>query len=252
MSYTVAIVAPPIPARDAEAWDVLDGIIDQQGPVLAVFRTLHDRLTARFPCLCSLPDDQVDDGVWSDGPLWNNFGHRAAVLGFDYRRADVVLPFLIEAATSLDLAVFDWATNQIHRPGGLKSLTLTVEDKPVLRGPTLEQVLTAVDALTPRGGPGFLILEVPGENFVQAAGGNGAYTAEWRESSGGQSRHWVAGVPGQPSKEDIAIPTNGLQVTIKENERLDAADVKLILTAFAECKGRPAKFVWRDITERFA
>jgi hypothetical protein len=34
----------------------------------------NDRLTARYPCICSLSDERVDDeGVWSDGPLWNKF-----------------------------------------------------------------------------------------------------------------------------------------------------------------------------------
>jgi hypothetical protein len=252
MSYTVAVVAPPIPADDAEAWQELDALIDQHGPVPGVFRTFHDRLTARYPCLCSLPDDKVDDGVWSDGPLWNNFGRRAAVLGMVYSRVDEVLQYLIESATSLDLAVFDWTTNLVHRPGGLKGMTLTVEEKPVLRAPTMEQVHAAVDSLTPDGGPGFLILDGSCEDYAQVAGGDGAYTAEWREYSSAQFQHWVAGLPGRPSTRDIAIPTNGFQVTVKENERLDAAEVKLILTAFAEGKGRPARFAWRNVTERFA
>jgi len=32
------------------------------------------------------PEEDVDDGVWSAGPLWNNFGHRAAVLGMVFPR----------------------------------------------------------------------------------------------------------------------------------------------------------------------
>jgi hypothetical protein len=145
MSYTVAVVAPPISALDAEARAALDALIDQLGPAPAVFQTLHDGLTARYPCLSSLPDDQIDDGVWSDGPLWNNFGPRAAVLGISYSRVDEVLPFLIES-----------------------------------------------------------------------------------------------------------IPANGFEVTVKENERLGAADVKMILTAFADRERRPNAFAWRDVTERFA
>lgn len=50
----------------------------------------------------------------------------------------------------------------------------------------------------------------------------------------------------------IGIPTNGFQLTVKENERLTAADVKRILAAFAEGSGRPAEYAWRDVTERFA
>ncbi len=116
MSYNVAIVVPPVPASDAEAWAVVGGLIEQQGPRPAVFQELHDRLTARYPCMCAVPEDEIDDNVWSDGPLINDFGHRAAVLGISYSRVDEVLPFLVETANALGLVVFDWATQTIHRP----------------------------------------------------------------------------------------------------------------------------------------
>jgi hypothetical protein len=115
MSYNVAIVLAPVPASDTEAWATVDRIIEEQGPRPAVFQELHDRLTARYPCMCSVPDDQIDDTVWSDGPLINNFLHRAAVLGMSYSRVDEVLPFLIESANDLGLVVFDWGTGTIYR-----------------------------------------------------------------------------------------------------------------------------------------
>jgi hypothetical protein len=117
MSYNVAIVVPPVPAEDRAAWSEVDELIEQQGPRPAVFLQLHDRLTARYPCMCAVPDDRIDDTVWSDGPLLNNFGHRAAVLGISHPRVDEVLPFLIETANALGLVVFDWATGMIHRAG---------------------------------------------------------------------------------------------------------------------------------------
>ncbi len=82
----------------------------------AEFRELHGRLTARYPCICNLPDDEIDNGAWSDGPLINNFGHRAAVLGIAYPSVAEVLPFLVETANALRMVVFDWATNTIYRP----------------------------------------------------------------------------------------------------------------------------------------
>ena len=115
MSYNVAVVIPPIPANDTAAWAAVNGLIDQQGSRPTVFQELHDRLTAKYPCMCSVPDDQIDDTVWSDGPLINNFGHRAAVLGLSYSRVEEVLPFLVETANALGLAVFDWATETIYR-----------------------------------------------------------------------------------------------------------------------------------------
>jgi hypothetical protein len=116
MSYNVAICTPPVAADDQAAWESVDTLIGATGAVPPVFRELHDRLIARYPCICTLPDDEVDDGVWSDGPLWNNFGHRAAVLGMSYSRVETALPFLVETANALGLVVFDWGGPSIYRP----------------------------------------------------------------------------------------------------------------------------------------
>lgn len=118
MSYNVAICTPPLPAEDDKAWDGLDSLINEQGAPPPVFRELHDALTALHPCICTLPDDKVDEkGVWSDGPLWNDFGHCAAVLGMTWSRVEEVLPFLVRTANSLGLTVFDWGGPTIYRPG---------------------------------------------------------------------------------------------------------------------------------------
>ena len=58
-------------------------------------------------CICDLPDEQVDDGPWIDGPLIDNVAHRAAVLGIAPTRVGEVLPFLIETATAMGLTVFN-------------------------------------------------------------------------------------------------------------------------------------------------
>ena len=92
-----------------------DHLVEQRGPRPAVFQELHDRLTALYPCMSSVPDDRIDDTVWSDGPLINNFGHRAAVLGIAYSRIEEVLPVLVETANALGLVVFDWATAKVYR-----------------------------------------------------------------------------------------------------------------------------------------
>jgi hypothetical protein len=116
MSYNVAICPQPIPSSDAQAWQELDDLIKAQGQPPAVFRELYERLTAKYPCICTLGDDEVDDGIWSDGPLWNNFGHRAAVLGMVYSRLEEALPFLVKTANDLGLVVFDWGGPSIFRP----------------------------------------------------------------------------------------------------------------------------------------
>ncbi|MGA7520970.1 MAG: hypothetical protein WBW84_00720 [Acidobacteriaceae bacterium] len=117
MSYNVAICTPPVLPDDVTAWKELDALIDAKGPVPAVFKDLFDRLTSKYPCICTLPDDRVDEeGVWSDGPLWNDFGFRAAVLGVAYSRIEEVYPFLVKTANDLGLTVFDWAGPVVHRP----------------------------------------------------------------------------------------------------------------------------------------
>jgi hypothetical protein len=116
MGYNVAVCLPPILADDAAAWNAINELIDSVGDVPDVFKNLYRQITAAYPCICELPDDLVDNAVWSDGPLWSNFGHRAAVLGIEESRADEVVPFLVINATSLGLTVFDWATQTIYRP----------------------------------------------------------------------------------------------------------------------------------------
>jgi hypothetical protein len=116
MSYNVAVCTAPVPEDDEAAWAKLDDFINAKGPIPEVFKSLHDRLTSRYPCICSLPEKDVDEGVWSDGPLWNNFGHRAAVLGMVFSRVEEALPFLVDTANELGLTVFDWGGPSIYRP----------------------------------------------------------------------------------------------------------------------------------------
>jgi len=56
-------------------WAIVNELIEQEGPRPQVFQELHDRLTACYPCMCAVPDDRIDDIVWSDGSLIDNFGH---------------------------------------------------------------------------------------------------------------------------------------------------------------------------------
>jgi hypothetical protein len=116
MSYNVAICTQPISVDDDSAWQALDGLIDSKGPVPDVFKELYDRLTARYPCIYTLSGDEIDNGVWSDGPLWYDFGHRAAVLGMVYSSVSEALPFVVQSANALGLTVFDWGGPAIYRP----------------------------------------------------------------------------------------------------------------------------------------
>jgi hypothetical protein len=70
-------------------------------------------------------------------------------------------------------------TNDRHREiFGVPGSVLTLENQAPVHSPTLRQLGAAVDSLTPQGGPGFLILEGPNQDYSQAAGGDGKFTAE--------------------------------------------------------------------------
>lgn len=133
MSYTVAIVLPPLLGDDAEAWAALEGWVEQTGSRPGVFQDLHDRLTAQYPCVCSVPEQLLETTVWSDGPLIDNFQERVAVLGILFDRVEEVLPFVIANATDLGLTVFDWQTEDIHRPEPIS----TASGSPVFQAPRL-------------------------------------------------------------------------------------------------------------------
>jgi len=160
MSHSVAIVLPPVPTDDENAWGLLDSLIEEQGPRPEVFQTLHDQLTAHYPCLSSLSDDDVDDGVWSDGPLINNFGHRAAVLGLAFSHVEEVMPFLITTAIDLGLIVFDMQANAVHRPG---PMSLQVESGLLIYGVTEANLRRYIEE------EAFAILSINDDTYIQCA-----------------------------------------------------------------------------------
>ncbi|HYM24459.1 MAG TPA: hypothetical protein VEU08_14685 [Vicinamibacterales bacterium] len=115
MSYTIDIVADPMPPRDKEAWLLIHALREElyakPGHPAPRLRALHDRLTAAYPCIT------VDErGPWSDGPLINNFGEKMAILGISVSRIAEVLPFVVRTATAMGFTVLDAQDGKIHRP----------------------------------------------------------------------------------------------------------------------------------------
>lgn len=115
MSYVLHIWNQPRPASLAEAADVAFGrgsdIVGQE----PAFLTLVARLTQRYPCITTLPDDQ---GVWSDGPLDGRTEQRALVLGIAHDH-EQVLEFVALTATELGLCVFDMQELKAYLPDGI-------------------------------------------------------------------------------------------------------------------------------------
>jgi hypothetical protein len=253
MSYDIAVVIPRIDEADATAWQALDAMIEQGGAPPALLKTFYDTVTLHYPCLSTLSDGEDETGVWSSAPLWGEFGSRAAMLPIQFPHAEVVVPFVIETSRPLGLTVFDWQTKLVHRPDGIKDLELSSEGAAVHKRPAYHQIIAAAEALTPDGGPGFMILERGGRDYLQVAGGNGTYACEWRMYNGSSPRfsHCAIGLYNVASEPDVQIATNGFHVTVKENERLTLADVKSLLSAFAGDDDPPADFRYRDITARF-
>ena len=120
MSYTLDIVSAPLPQKDREAWLLIHALRAElyahSGAPSSEMRELHDRLTARYPCICV-----NESGPWSDGPLINNFGEKMAILGISYSRVAEVLPFVVETATAMGFTVLDAQADRIHRPSGATS-----------------------------------------------------------------------------------------------------------------------------------
>ena len=181
-------------------------------------------------------------------------------ISVSWSQVERVLPVIARIADGLGLAVFDpqeWkmipssAARERRSVAEVDGLRLVVENEPVVSAPSPVQLRDAINRVTPRGGPGYMILEGRGQDYAQAAGGDGVYTLEWREYAGKAFRHWTAGDPGRSDTGEAVVLTNGYQVTVRTNERLGPDDVETILLAYCEGRGRPAQFVWRDATAMF-
>lgn len=117
MSYTVSITRNDIPKDDNQAWKIMNELhINDNGQPSKDFVDLIKQLTEKYPCICDLPDDKVDDGVWSDGPLINNAGDKITTLGVVYSQVENVIPFVIKTSNNLGFVVFDDQTGLISRP----------------------------------------------------------------------------------------------------------------------------------------
>lgn len=117
MSYNIAVVDFKLPNDFNEAVALVNPMTDIDVPeVTAIFQEFHDEVTKVFPCLCSLPDEKVDDGVWCDGPLINNFKVKAPVIGFSHSKVEEALPVVGSLALKTGLSVLDWQAGKVYNP----------------------------------------------------------------------------------------------------------------------------------------
>jgi len=94
------------------------------------FVELIKKFTEKYPCICDLSDDKIDDGVWSDGPLINNAGNDVTTLGVVFSQVENVIPFVIEIANKNGFVVFDGQIDKIFRP----DIVEAVKSKPEQKG----------------------------------------------------------------------------------------------------------------------
>jgi len=117
MSYNIAVVNFKLPENFEEAVEIVNPMtgIDVE-EIESIYKEFHDKATKIFPCLSNLPDEEVDNGVWSDGPLINNFTVKAPVIGFSYSKVEEALSVIGNLALDMGLSVLDWQSGKVYNP----------------------------------------------------------------------------------------------------------------------------------------
>ena len=121
MSFLISIVDnDSLPPDNAEAWARLAVLraaetypCTDKAPALT---RLVERITRQFPCITKLADDDLHRGVWVDGPIENNIGHKTLTLGILHQHVPDVMMEVAEIAEALNLAIFVHTTGEVVRP----------------------------------------------------------------------------------------------------------------------------------------
>ena len=244
MGHDITIVDVPVFEKDAEAWREVEAVSERHPVDMSRFSLLFNRLEERYPCPSNFSQMESKPSVWKNFPLRNTVSGAAAHLSINDPYATEVIPFLVAQSTALGMTVFDWTTRQVFRDGGFPGVSLDVESRPPLPSPTLTQVVEAVEALTPEGGPGFLIISGPGGDYVQVAGGLNRYTIECRRYRGEEFTHWIAGNPGMNSGRPVRLQTNGFFIEIDESEILKKDAIISIISTYLIAGRIDTAFRW--------
>jgi len=117
MSYAVHFWSQPIPKTLDQATEIFDSLQSAPKRQNPLFQLLAKRLTARFPCITEIDEDDPNL-AWSDGPLDGITQDATYGIGILSQRVDEVQPFVVETATSLGLVVMDDQQGEVYLPGG--------------------------------------------------------------------------------------------------------------------------------------
>lgn len=128
MGYQVQIIEADLSVNDGQASIEIDKIVSlhlqtEEKPSSTLLK-LYKLLVKKYPCLSSYRDDdpKIDDCVWADGPLLNNFGQHAAVLEIASDE-EQVMAFILQCASELNLTVVDFESGFIFRPNSPRALS---------------------------------------------------------------------------------------------------------------------------------
>lgn len=119
MSFDLAFWVGARLASDADAAAELERLYDlhlgdqASDPHPSLLAFISD-VTSRYPDLTELGDDEIDDAVWSDGPLTSNASGPLLYLGIVWSRVDEALPFLVERARAHGLICLDPQSEQVR------------------------------------------------------------------------------------------------------------------------------------------
>lgn len=111
MSYTI-FICRCLPSDDPEDyWNLLDVDTDE-APSQGMIALVRSFLTF-YPDITELSDDQLEEGVWADGPIVNNIVGDTVKLSLS---TDDVLPHIVELSNVKGYCVFDLQDDVIYEP----------------------------------------------------------------------------------------------------------------------------------------
>lgn len=164
------------------------------------------------------------------------------------------------SAVAHGLGFWDCATegSVIWRPPGEAlsqldhdGLTLTVDGQAPLVSPSDALIAAAVDWVGAGRGAGFLIVENGRGDYAQVAGGAEGLTAEWRLTVPDEAAgfwHGVAATGLDQGGGSVALSGAGHDFAVSPSERLQVADAREVVLAFANGRAVGDHLSWRDIT----
>ncbi|HEY1692984.1 MAG TPA: hypothetical protein VGG39_12530 [Polyangiaceae bacterium] len=113
MSYNLAVWEGSLSTTDGDAALEFDRLFarymegDAKEPPSQAIAAFVAAITSEYPDIVDLPDEKVDDGVWSDGPLLDDASGPLFYFGVVGSFVEDVVPFVTRVAAEQGLVCFD-------------------------------------------------------------------------------------------------------------------------------------------------